>query len=61
MVHIPVNYREDVTENVILPLEVLYVDGVKSKRLRKNVGIRDIYVVDLSLLAQETKSSTSWY
>ena len=61
MVHIPVNYREDVTENVILPLEVLYVDGVKSKSLRKNVGIRAIYVEDLALLAQAPKRSTTWY
>ncbi len=62
MVYIPVNYQEEVEEEkVILPLEVLYIDGVRSDVLRKNVGIRAIYVENLLLIAQEAKETSNWY
>ena len=62
MVYIPVNYREEADEKtIVLPLEVLYVDGVRSNILRKNVGIRGIYVEDLLLIAQEPKETRNWY
>ncbi len=62
MVYIPVNYREEVDEDeIVLPLEVLYVDGVRSNILRKNVGIRGIYVESLLLIAITPKETSNWY